>query len=245
MIDLGPTEVIVLGVASILVLILMWLGFRLRRRKRSPAPPNEAPAEATPSIPLEVMASVLFKMVDLVFEDAEHRDQELRERVAEASSEHSRLRERMERAQREAAEARALAREALLRASEAPDDEAWTKKAQGIGLRMQAAESDLASVQRQYDWLSARLEEATGAVEQNGRQLQDLAARRMQLAALVEKTTGGPPNVLPEPTPESSGLPTLTVPAPPPEAPPRDAVHEPDEGEAEDPASTEPPRYAW
>jgi phage shock protein A len=125
--------------------------------------------------------------------EARKRDQELRTQAAKVVAHRTTLESRIERAAAEAGEARELAKQALLKAqaATAAGDTAgadkWNRSAQGIAMRLQAAENNLSSLKAQYETAATQAESAKRAVQQNAMRLQELAAKRMELLGSLQQ----------------------------------------------------------
>ena len=125
--------------------------------------------------------------------EARKRDQELRTQAARVVAHRTQLESQIERAAEQSGEARELAKQALLKAqaSTASGDTAgadkWTRAAQGIAMRLQAADNNLTSLKAQYETASVQAEQAKQAVQQNAMRLQELAAKRMELLGALQQ----------------------------------------------------------
>jgi len=131
--------------------------------------------------------------VEQAITEARKRDQELRNQAAKVVAHRTQLESQMGRAAEDAGEARELAKQALLKAqaSTAAGDtagaEKWNRSAQGIAMRLQAAENNLNSLKGQYETAAAQAEAAKRAVQQNAMRLQELAAKRMELLGSLQQ----------------------------------------------------------
>jgi phage shock protein A len=92
----------------------------------------------------------------------------------------------------ELARARELAKQALLKADEATkagnsDDAArWTRSAQALAMRMQAAESNYGNLKRQLEIAEEQSDKAKTAVQRNAMELEEIAAKRMEMLGELE-----------------------------------------------------------
>jgi phage shock protein A len=131
--------------------------------------------------------------IEQAVNEARRRDQDLRTQAAKVVAHRTQIESQMERAAEEAGEARELAKQALLKsqaattAGDAAGAEKWNRTAQGVAMRLQAAENNLGSLKAQYETAAAQAEEAKRAVQQNALRLQELAAKRMELLGKVQQ----------------------------------------------------------
>jgi phage shock protein A len=131
--------------------------------------------------------------IEQAITEARQRDQELRNQAAKVVAHRTQLESQMGRAADDSGEARELAKQALLKAqaSTTADDtagaEKWNRSAQGIAMRLQAAENNLNSLKGQYETAAAQAEAAKRAVQQNAMRLQELAAKRMELLGSLQQ----------------------------------------------------------
>ena len=65
--------------------------------------------------------------------------------------------------------------------------EKWTRAAQSLAMKLQAAENNLSGFKEQYEIAVTQAESAKTAVEQNAMRLQELAAKRMELVGRLEQ----------------------------------------------------------
>ncbi len=125
--------------------------------------------------------------IEQAINEAKRRDQELRNQAAKVVSHRTMLEQKIEKAADDAGEARELAKQALVKAQEAQnagDTEAqqkWTRTAQSLAMKLQAADNNLASLKGQYEAATNQADQAKSAVSQNAMRLQELAAKRMEL----------------------------------------------------------------
>ena len=131
--------------------------------------------------------------VEQAITEARKRDQELRNQAAKVVAHRTQLESQMERAAEQAGEARELAKQALLKgqaattAGDTAGADKWNRSAQGIAMRLQAAENNLNSLKGQYETAAAQAENAKRAVQQNAMRLQELAAKRMELLGSLQQ----------------------------------------------------------
>jgi phage shock protein A len=131
--------------------------------------------------------------IEQAITEARRRDQELRTQAARVVAHRTQLESQIERAAEQAGEARELAKQALLKSQQATTAgdtaaaDKWTKTAQGVAMRLQAAENNLTSLKAQYETAAAQAEDAKKAVQQNAMRLQELAAKRMELLGSLQQ----------------------------------------------------------
>ena len=98
----------------------------------------------------------------------------------------------LEDAGEEAAKARELAKQALIKADAATTagnaDEAarWTQAAQTIAMKIQASDSNVATLRAQLTSAETQAEQAKQAVNQNAMRLQEMTAKRIELLGKLE-----------------------------------------------------------
>ena len=131
--------------------------------------------------------------IEQAITEARQRDQELRNQAAKVVAHRTQLESQMGRAAEDAGEARELAKQALLKAQasttagDTASAEKWNRSAQGIAMRLQAAENNLNSLKGQYETAAGQAEAAKRAVQQNAMRLQELAAKRMELLGSLQQ----------------------------------------------------------
>ena len=131
--------------------------------------------------------------IEQAIHEAKKRDQDLRNQAAKVVAHRTQLESKIERAADDAGEARELAKQALLKAQEstgsgdAAGADKWTKAAQGMAMKLQASENNLASLKAQYESAVDQAEDAKKAVQQNAMRLQELAAKRMELVGDLQQ----------------------------------------------------------
>ena len=125
--------------------------------------------------------------------EARKRDQELRNQAAKVVAHRVQLESKIEDAADNVGSARELAKKALLKAEEAraagnvEEAEKWTRSAQSLAMRLQASESNLDSLKKQYETAMEQAEKAKQAVSQNALRLQELAAKRLELLGALQQ----------------------------------------------------------
>ncbi len=130
--------------------------------------------------------------IEQAINDARKRDQELRNQAAKVVAHRTQLESKMESAADDVGEAREMAKQALLKAEEAKaagDAEGvtkWTRTAQALAMKLQAAENNLGTLKTQYETSVSQADRAKEAVTQNAMRLQELAAKRMELLGSLE-----------------------------------------------------------
>ena len=131
--------------------------------------------------------------IEQAIHEARERDQDLRNQAAKVVAHRTQLESKIERAADDVGEARELAKQALLKAQEstaggdAEGADKWTRSAQGLAMKLQAAENNLTSLKGQYESAAAQADEAKTAVQQNALRLQELAAKRMELLGSLQQ----------------------------------------------------------
>lgn len=125
-------------------------------------------------------------------DEARKRDQDLRNQAAKVVAHRTQLESKIERAAEDVGEGRELAKQALMRAQDsttAGDTAAadkWTRSAQGLAMKLQASENNLAEMKSQYETAADQAEKAKQAVQQNAMRLQELMAKKMELLGSLE-----------------------------------------------------------
>jgi len=131
--------------------------------------------------------------VEQAINEARQQDQKLRNQAAQVIAHRTQLEARIESAADDLGEAREMAKQALLRADKAKkagDTETvgkWTRAAQSLAMKLQAAENNLAGFKEQYGVAVTQAENAKRAVEQNAMRLQELAAKKMELIGRLQQ----------------------------------------------------------
>ncbi len=131
--------------------------------------------------------------IEQAITEARQRDQDLRTQAAKVVAHRTQLESQMGRAADDAGEARELAKQALLKgqaattAGDAAGADKWNRTAQGVAMRLQAAENNLNSLKGQYETAATQAENAKRAVQQNAMRLQELAAKRMELLGSLQQ----------------------------------------------------------
>lgn len=131
--------------------------------------------------------------VEQAIAEARTADQRLRNQAAKVIAHRTQLESKIEGAASDLGEAREMAKQALLKAEEAKTAgdtatrDKWTRAAQSIALKLQAAESNVNGLKEQYEIALQQSEDAKTAVQQNAMRVQELAAKRMQLLGRLEQ----------------------------------------------------------
>jgi len=130
--------------------------------------------------------------IEQAITEARDRDRELRNQAARVVAHRMRTAAELEDAGEEAAKSRELAKQALLKADAATTagnaDEAarWTQAAQTIAMKIQASDSNVATLTAQLTSAEAQAEQAKQAVNQNAMRLQEMTAKRIELLGKLE-----------------------------------------------------------
>jgi len=130
--------------------------------------------------------------IEQAINQAKKRDQELRNQAAKVVAHRTQLESKMESAADDVGEAREMAKQALLKAEESKstgDAEGvtkWTRTAQALAMKLQAAENNLSTLKTQYETAASQADKAKEAVTQNAMRVQELAAKRMELLGSLE-----------------------------------------------------------
>ena len=130
--------------------------------------------------------------IEQAINEAKKRDQELRNQAAKVVAHRTQLESKMENAADDVGEAREMAKQAILKAEEAKTagdaagQEKWTKAAQSIAMKLQAAENNLSTLKTQYETATTQADKAKEAVQQNAMRVSELAAKRMELLGSLE-----------------------------------------------------------
>ncbi len=131
--------------------------------------------------------------IQAAIDEAKKRDQQLRNQAAKVIAHRTQLEAKIEKAAEDVGEAREMAKQALLKAEEAKAagdvaaQEKWTKAAQAIAMKLQAAENNLNSLKQQYQIATDQAEKAKEAVQSNAMRLQELSAKRMELLGSLQQ----------------------------------------------------------
>jgi phage shock protein A len=131
--------------------------------------------------------------IEQAISQARSQDQKLRNQAAQVIAHRTQLEAKIESAADDVGEAREMAKQALLKADEAQksgDTEAvgkWTRAAQSLAMKLQAAENNLSGFKEQYTAAASQAEDAKKAVEQNAMRLQELAAKKMELVGKLQQ----------------------------------------------------------
>lgn len=131
--------------------------------------------------------------VEQAITEARAADQRLRNQAAKVIAHRTQLESKIEKAASEVGEAREMAKQALLKAEEAKQAgdaaavDKWTRAAESLAMKIQAAESNVTGLKQQYEVALEQAEDAKAAVQQNAMRVQELAAKRMQLLGKLEQ----------------------------------------------------------
>jgi phage shock protein A len=131
--------------------------------------------------------------IEQAISEARTADQRLRNQAAKVIAHRTQLESRIEKSAGDLGEAREMAKQALLRAEEAKNNgdaagvDKWTRAAQSLAMKIQAAESNVNGLKEQYEVAIQQSEDAKAAVQQNAMRVQELAAKRMQLLGKLEQ----------------------------------------------------------
>lgn len=131
--------------------------------------------------------------IEQAISEAKASDQRLRNQAAKVIAHRTQLESKIERSATELGEARETAKQALLKVEEASTAgdaagvEKWTRAAQSLAMKIQAAESNVNGLKGQYEVALQQAEDAKQAVQQNAMRVQELAAKRMQLLGKLEQ----------------------------------------------------------
>jgi len=131
--------------------------------------------------------------IEQAIQEARKRDQELRNQAAKVVAHRTQLESQIERAADDVGEAREMAKQALIKAQEsstagdAAGTDKWTKTAQSLAMKLQAAENNLNGLKGQYETAQTQADSAKSAVQQNAMRLQELAAKRMELVGALQQ----------------------------------------------------------
>ena len=131
--------------------------------------------------------------IEQAIQESREQDQNLRNQAAKVIAHRAQIERKIEKTADTVGEAREMAKKALLRAEDARNEgntegvEKWTRAAQSLALKLQAAENNLNGLKDQYEIAVGQSDAAKSAVEQNAMRLQELAARRMELLGRLQQ----------------------------------------------------------
>lgn len=131
--------------------------------------------------------------IEQAITEARAADQRLRNQAAKVIAHRTQLEAKIGQAANDVGEAREMAKQALLRAEEAKQAgdaaavDKWTRAAESLAMKLQAAESNVNGLKEQYEVALEQAEDAKAAVQQNAMRVQELAAKRMQLLGRLEQ----------------------------------------------------------
>lgn len=130
--------------------------------------------------------------IEMAIKEAQERDQALRTQAAKVIAHRTNVAAELEDASADVGESKELARQALVRADAATTagnaEEAakWNATAQQIAMKMQAANNTVTTLTAQLKTADAQAQQAKEAVQSNAMQVQELAAKRMELLGALE-----------------------------------------------------------
>lgn len=130
--------------------------------------------------------------IEMAIREAQERDQALRTQAAKVIAHRTQVAAELEDSSGDVAEAKELARQALLKADastaagNAGEAAKWNTTAQQIALKMQAANNTVETLTEQLQTADAQAQKAKEAVSANAMQVQELAAKRMELLGELE-----------------------------------------------------------
>jgi phage shock protein A len=130
--------------------------------------------------------------IEQAIQEAQKRDQQLRNQAAQVIAHRTNVAAELEESSGDMAEARELAKQALLRADaatkagNAADAEKWNATAQQVAMKMQASQNTVNMLTEQLKTADVQAEKAKDAVRTNATNVQELAAKRMQLLGQLE-----------------------------------------------------------
>jgi phage shock protein A len=125
--------------------------------------------------------------------DARRQDMELRNQAARVIAHRTELQMRLDRAVEDSAKSRESAAQALrnadgaMKKGDSAEVDRWTRAAQAIALKLEAAESLVTSLKQQYGTATEQAELAKTQVNDNAMRLQELSAKRMELVGKLEQ----------------------------------------------------------
>jgi phage shock protein A len=119
--------------------------------------------------------------IEQAIQEARAQDQKLRNQAAKIIAHRTQIEAKIERSADEVGEAREMAKQSLMKAEAAKTAadmdgmQKWTRAAQSLAMKLQAAENTLGGFKEQYEIAVTQAESAKGAVEQNAMRLQESA----------------------------------------------------------------------
>jgi phage shock protein A len=125
--------------------------------------------------------------IEMAINEARERDQELRNQAAKVIAHRTQVASELEDASADVAEAKELAKQALMKADAATkagnagEAEKWNATAQAIAMKMQAGQNSVDTLTAQLKTADVQAEKAKEAVKSNAMQVEELAAKRMEL----------------------------------------------------------------
>jgi phage shock protein A len=130
--------------------------------------------------------------LEQAIQEARKRDQQLRNQAAQVIAHRTNVAAELEEAAGDQAEAKELAKQALLRADaatkagNAAEADKWNSTAAQIAMKMQASQNTVTMLQGQLATADVQAQKAKDAVKTNAMQVQELAAKRMQLLGQLQ-----------------------------------------------------------
>jgi phage shock protein A len=131
--------------------------------------------------------------IEAAIREAQEQNRALRNQAAKVVAHRTQLERKIESTADAVGDAREMAKQALLKAEEAKNAgdsesyEKWTRAAQALAMKLQAAESNLSGLKEQYEIAVTQAENAKAAVQQNAMRLQELAAKRLELLGSLQQ----------------------------------------------------------
>lgn len=131
--------------------------------------------------------------IEQAITEAKASDRRLRNQAAKVIAHRTQLEAKIEGSASDLGSARETAKQALLKVEEAKNAgdgagvDKWTRAAQSLAMKIQAAESNVSGLKEQYETAIHQSEDAKAAVQQNAMRVQELAAKRMQLLGKLEQ----------------------------------------------------------
>ncbi len=130
--------------------------------------------------------------IEQAIQDARKRDQQLRNQAAQVIAHRTQVAGELEETAGDVAEAKELAKQALLKADaatkagNAADAGKWNAAATSVAMKLQAAQNNEEMLRKQLALADEQAEKAKQAVQTNATNVQQLAAKRMELLGQLE-----------------------------------------------------------
>jgi phage shock protein A len=131
--------------------------------------------------------------IEQALAEARRQDLELRNQAARVIAHRTEVQMKLDRAIEESAESRAHAAQALknadaaTRSNDAGEVDKWTRTAQALAMKLETAETMVASLKSQYETATQQAEVAKEQVNDNAMRLQELSSKRMELLGKLEQ----------------------------------------------------------